>query len=105
MTPKNAIDNLKEFAKRIVHQTEKGKNHEIEMPLRSLNNVIYDKKSRTLKLGDKTSSRSFFNVSHAKKFLQTVEVAYISKNLLNEQKHASLRDVFYQVKRTISGTN
>jgi len=73
--------------------------------LRSLNNVIYDKKSKTLKLGDKVSSRSFFNVAHAKKFLQTVEVAAVSKNLLKEDKHASLRDVFYQVKRTLPGTN
>lgn len=105
MSSKKSVENLKEFGKKIVHQVDKGKNPEIEMPLRSLNNVIYDKKSRTLKLGNKTSARSFFNVAHAKKFLQTVEVAAVSKNLLAEEKHASLRDVFYQVKRTIPGTN
>ena len=36
--------------------------------------------------------------------MQTIEVASVSYNLLNEGKHASLRDVFYQVKRTIPGT-
>ena len=105
MSIKKTIEHLKEFGKELVRQTERGKNPEIEMPLRSLNNVIYDKKTKTLKLGKKKSSRTFFNVSHAKKFLQTVEVASISKNLLEEDKHASLRDVFYQVKRTIPGTN
>lgn len=98
-------EDLKEFGQRIVSQIERGKNPEISMPLRSLNNIVYDKKDKILRLGDKTSSRSFFNVAHAKKFLQTVEVASVSKNLLNEEKHASLRDVFYQVKRTIPGTN
>jgi len=55
-------------------------------------------------LGNKVSARYFFNVAHAKKFLQTVEIASISKNLLKEEKHASLRDVFYMAKRTIPGT-
>lgn len=106
MAKKSKVANeLQEFGKRIVLQVEKGKNLEITMPLRSLNNIIYDKKNKILKLGDKTSSRDFFNVAHAKKFLQTIEVASVSKNLLGEGKHASLRDIFYQVKRTIPGTN
>ncbi len=105
MSKKKNIEELNLFGKKIVSQVDKGRNPEIELPLRSLNNVIFDKKSRTLKLGNKTASRSFFNVAHAKKFLQTVEVAAVSKNLLKEEKHASLRDVFYQVKRTIPGSN
>ena len=105
MVKKKSAEELNLFGKKIVSQIEKGKNPEIVLPLRSLNNVIYDKKTKTLKLGNKKASRVFFNVSHAKKFLQTVEVATVSKNLLKEEKHASLRDVFYQVKRTIPGTN
>ena len=106
MSKKNQPQNdLKELGKRVINQIEKGKNPEITMPLRSLNNIIYDKKAKVLKLGDKTSSRDFFNIAHAKKFLQTIEVASVSKNLLDDGKHASLRDVFYQVKRTIPGTS
>jgi len=41
---------------------------------------------------------------HTKKFLQTIEVASVCKNLLTIGKHASLRDVFYMVKRTIPNT-
>jgi len=102
----NIKDRLKEFGLDIIKQTEKGKNPTIILPIRALSNIIYDSKSRTLKLGDKMAERSFFNVAHAKKFLQTVEVASIIKReLLESGKHSSLRDVFYMAKRTIPGTN
>jgi DNA topoisomerase-6 subunit A len=85
-------------------QIERGESPTIELSVRSLSNVVYDEKTRKLGIGDKMSERTFFNASHAKKFLQTVEVAAISKSLLDISKHASLRDVFYMAKRTIPGT-
>ena len=103
-TTKKPKDNLINLGKGIVKDTSKGKNPSVTFPTRSLSNVSFDKKKKTLVLGENMSSRSFFNVAHAKKFLQTVEVASVAKNLLKEGKHASLRDVFYQVKRTIPGT-
>jgi len=95
---------LQEFGKRLVKEIKHKKNPTITLPVRSLANVGFDEKSRTLMLKDRVANRYFFNVAHAKKFLQTVEVASISKNLLNEEKHASLRDVFYMAKRTIPDT-
>lgn len=99
--PKKELINL---GKDLVGQIEKGKNPTIELSVRSLSNVVFNEKTKKLGIGDKTSSRSFFNVSHTKKFLQTIEVAAISKSLLDIAKHASLRDVFYMAKRTIPGT-
>ena len=97
---------LQEFGRDIVKQIDKGKNPEIEFTLRNLSNIVFDKKTGTLKLGNKKGSRSFFNVAHAKKFLQTVEVAsVIKKELLDSGKHEHLRGVFYMTKRTIPGTN
>ena len=97
---------LKNFGKQIVDQTKKGRNPEISFPLRNLSNIIYDKKTKTLRLGNKEGTRSFFNVAHAKKFLQTIEVAsIIKKELLESGKHEHLRGVFYIAKRTIPGTN
>ena len=97
---------LAEFGKDIVKQINKGKNPEIEFLLRNLSNIVYDKKSGILKLGSKKASRTFFNIGHAKKFLQTVEVARIlKKELLETGKHEHLRGVFYMTKRTIPGTN
>ena len=97
-------EKLKELGDKIVKDINKEKNPEIILPVRALSNVEYDRKTQTLKLGDKTATRSFFNVAHAKKFLQTVEIAKVSKDLLKEEKHASLRDVYYMVKRTLPDT-
>ena len=64
---------LKLWGEKIVAQIKKGKNPEINFPLRNLSNIVYDKKTKTLKLGDKYGSRNFFNVAHSKKFLQTIK--------------------------------
>ena len=101
LTPNQELTHL---GQSIVQQIDKSQNPKIELSVRGLSNVIYDKESKTLGLGNKTAQRFFFNVAHTKKFLQTVEVASICKNLLEAQKHASLRDVFYMAKRTIPHT-
>ena len=88
----------------VVDDIYKGQSPKIELSVRGLSNVKYDKESKTLQLGDKTAQRFFFNSGHSKKFLQTLEVAAICKTLLDVKKHASLRDVFYMAKRTIPGT-
>jgi DNA topoisomerase-6 subunit A len=95
---------LVKLGKGVVEDINKGRNPKIELSVRGLSNVVYDKKSKTLGLGDKVAQRYFFNVGHAKKFLQTIEVASICKTLLDVLKHASLRDVFYMAKRTIPDT-
>ena len=82
---------LEELGKKLVKDIEKGRNHTIDFSLRSLSNVVFDEKSKTLTLGDKQQQRTFFNVGHAKKFLQTLEVAKVSKNLLDVGKNASRR--------------
>ena len=92
------------LGKKIIDDVLRGENPVIDVPVRALSNVVYDKSSKTLQLGDKSAKRFFFNVGHVKKFVQTVEVAKWSKNLLELQKHASLRDVFYMAKRTIPNT-
>ena len=100
-----AKETLYELGKDLVRQVNKIENPTINLPVRGLSNINYNKTKGTLELGDKMASRSFFNLGHAKKFMQTLEVAAVSKELLNIDKHVSLRDVFYQVKRTIPNTN
>ncbi len=100
--PKKKIE---EIGVKLAKEIEDGKNPNFEVPVRALSNVKFDKKSKTLMLGEKKSTRFFFNVAHTKKFMQTLEVAKIvKKDLLETGKHASLRDVFYMAKRTIPGT-
>lgn len=97
-------DELINLGRSVVEDIYNGKSPKIELSVRGLSNVKYDKESRTLQLGDKTAQRFFFNAGHSKKFLQTLEIAAICKTLLDVNKHASLRDVFYMAKRTIPGT-
>ena len=101
---KNVREELVDLGKSIVDDINKGQNPKIELSVRGLSNVVYDKESKTLGLGDKTAQRFFFNVGQSKKFLQTIEIAAICKSLLDVAKHASLRDVFYMAKRTIPNT-
>ena len=100
----DARTELVSLGKSIVDDINKGNNPKVELSVRGLSNVVYDKESKTLGLGDKTAQRFFFNVGQSKKFLQTIEIAAICKSLLDVTKHASLRDVFYMAKRTIPNT-
>lgn len=97
-------EKLKLFGKKIAKQAKEAKDPTIEIKTRSLSNVNFNKKKKALELGNRTTERQFFNTAHAKKFLQTVEVANVAKKLIDLDKTTSLRDVFYQVKRTIPGT-
>src|SRR3989344_921677 len=100
----NQLLALEKLGDDVLKQIKKGKNPEIAIPIRALSNVEFDEKTKTVQLGNKISARYFFHIAHAKKFLQTLEIAAISHGLLKEDKHASLRDVFYMAKRTIPGT-
>ena len=102
----NSAKKLEDFGSDIVRQIKRGKNPEIKFSLRNLSNIVHDEKTTILKLASKKGSRSFFNVAHTKRFLQTVEIAKIIKNeLLATGKHEHLRGIFYMAKRTIPKTN
>ncbi len=106
MAQKNKSEKLKELGEKVIKEIDKGKNPSITIPIRALSNVIFNERTRTLELGNKTSSRYFFNIAHAKKFLQTIEIASIlKKELIDTGKHEHLRGVFYIAKRTVPGTN
>ena len=100
-----AKEKVVQLGKKLVSDIEKGTNPSIEVPVRSLSNISFDTKAKTLVLGDKKAKRFFFNIGHVRKFTQTIEIAKITKTLLEAGKHASLRDVFYMAKRTIPNTD
>ncbi len=102
---KTTKQKLEELGKGIIANISKGKQPRMDVPVRALSNISYNEKTKTLELGNKKADRLFFNVGHAKKFVQTLEVAKIAKQLLELDKHASLRDIFYMAKRTIPNSN
>jgi DNA topoisomerase VI subunit A len=105
MVKKDVSKELEKLGDKITKDIEKKTNPSMEIPIRALSNVKFDKKTGQLTLGDKASSRSFFNVAHAKRFMQTLMVASFTKTLLNENIHASIRDMYYNLKRTLPDSN
>ncbi|MFC2142779.1 DNA topoisomerase IV subunit A [Candidatus Aenigmatarchaeota archaeon] len=99
---KRINERLKKMGDDILAHIEKKENPNLEIPLRTLSNVIFDKNTHTLRLGDKASKRYFFNVAHSKKFMQTLMVAAFCKSLRAEDIHASIREMYYSLKRTLS---
>jgi len=93
------------LGKKLVKQIEDKKNPQMDVPIRALSNISFNKKKRMLEMGTNSSKRFFFNVAHVRKFVQTTEAAAVAKELLEADKHLSLRQTFYKIKRTIPGTN
>ncbi len=97
--------NLRQMGSNVVEQIGKGENPSLEVPIRNLSNVKFDTKSKMIMMGESVAKRYFFNVGHVRKFVQTVEAAAVAKELLDVEKHLSLREAFYRMKRTLPNSN
>lgn len=96
---------LEGLGEKLLKDVERRENPSIDIPIRSLSNIKYDEKTGMLTLGDKSAKRYFFNVAHAKKFMQTLLVSSFCKDLTGQDLHTSLRDLFYALKRTLPNSN
>ena len=76
----------------------------VDIPLRTVTNMRYNKKKRILEMGSSTQRRNLFNLGQSKKFMQMVLHAKGCKNLLEADKTLSLRGMFYMGLHTIAGT-
>ncbi len=100
---KKTLGKIEKLASETIRTVKRKENPAVEIPIRALSNVSFSAKHRLIELGDKTQSREFFNVSMAKKFMQTFLVAGACKDLLESGKTTSIRDLFYMTKHTIKG--
>ncbi len=98
------IAKIDELAREVLYNIEKKKNPNIKIPIRSLSNTWFDKEEGLIKMGDKAQKRYFLNLSHSKKFIQSLLVAAESKNLIKSGKTTSIRDMFYSLKRPIENS-
>lgn len=92
---------LEDMGKNVLEDIGKKENPNLDIPIRSLSNIVYDEKTGMLTIGNKSSKRFLLHTGHAKKFMQTLMVAAFCKELLEEKIHTSLRDMFYALKRTL----
>ncbi len=103
-TSKAVIQRLRGAAGEVVKTIQKGKNPSIGIPLRTLANVKWNEKRFIIEMGNAKQERFFFNVSMAKKFMQTFLVASSCQDLIESQKSASIRELFYMTKRSVADT-
>ncbi len=97
-------ERIEALAQSVVTMAEKQIDPHVDIPLRALSNVHFNEKTRYIEMGDKFQQRNFFNYGQAKRFMQTMLVASKCKDLSNEEKTASIRQIYYMAKHTIKGT-
>ena len=100
-----AEKNLNQLGNKVLGDIEKGENPSIDVPIRTLSNVKFDVEKKMIKMGESIAKRYFFNVGHVRKFVQTVEAAAVAKELIDVDKHISLRETFYRMKRTLPNSD
>ncbi len=99
------IKNLKKLGSKVIGEIQKGENPSLDVPIRTLSNIKYNTTQRMITMGTNIAKRHFFNVGTVRKFVQTVEAAALAKELNEMNKHLSLREAFYRMKRTLPDSN
>jgi DNA topoisomerase VI subunit A len=101
---KKTIGKIEKLAESVLRATRGGKNPFVEIPIRSLANVKFNERKRLIELGGQKQKRYFFNVSMAKKFMQTFLVSEACKELVDSGKTTSIRDLYYMTKHALGDT-
>ncbi|MGH7143651.1 MAG: DNA topoisomerase IV subunit A [Planctomycetota bacterium] len=102
---KRTAKQIDEIATQIVKAAQKQADPKLSIPVRSLSNVKFSEKKKIIEMMGEKQDRLLFNLSTAKKFMQTVLVADKVKNhLLSSGKTTSIRDMFYMIKHTMGHT-
>jgi DNA topoisomerase-6 subunit A len=101
---KQTLAKIERLADSVMKAVKGGKNPFVEIPVRSLANVEFNKRRRLIELGKQTQKRYFFNVSMAKKFMQTFLVSDACKELIESRKTTSIRDLYYMTKHGLGET-
>lgn len=93
-----------QIAKEIVDQIKANQPPIFVTKVRGLSNVYFDEDKQYIQLGDKTVARPFLNLGAARKFMQTMLVNDKCNEYLKEGKTASIREIYYELKRTVANT-
>ncbi len=90
---------LEQLGQKAVTDLLRLRNPKVEVPLRTLGNVKFNEAKKIIEMGDEVQERSYFNLSMAKRFMQTYLVAaQIQDKLIKDGKSTSIRDLFYMCK-------
>jgi len=91
------LKKIDDVAKQLKESIENLQKPEIQYPIRSLNNVYFDKKNGYFAISDKMSTRHL-SANTAKQFAQMIHMMNLIKELIKSKDIATKRDVYYQSK-------
>jgi DNA topoisomerase-6 subunit A len=103
--PTQVEKKLVSVADLVITAAERRKDPTITIPVRALSNVTFNERKGLIEMGKRRQARSFFNVSMAKKFMQTVLVADALAELQRANLTTSLREIYYRTKHTIKNSH
>lgn len=103
-TTKDIEQKTLQIAKDIVDQIKRGTSPTFTTKVRGLSNVYFDEEKKYIQLGDKKVTRPFLNLGAARKFMQTMLINDKCNEYLKEGKTASIREIYYELKRTVANT-
>lgn len=101
---KDTISKIDTMGKAVVKSSLNQRDPFVDIPLRTVSNMKYNKRKRILEMGSNSQRRNLFNLNQAKKFMQTMLLANGCKDLIEAQKTLSLRGMYYKCLHTIEGT-
>ncbi|MFP4568305.1 MAG: DNA topoisomerase VI [Candidatus Woesearchaeota archaeon] len=90
----DALNKIKDMATKLKGEVLKGEKAEIEAPVRSLNNVMYNKKDGYFELKGIMKKRAL-TANTVKTFAQTLRVMSLSKELIETKDIATKREAYY----------
>lgn len=89
------LNKLKGLGDTILDDVEKNRVPSIKVPSRGTSNIVYDEDKRYYVLGDRYGKRSLGNVKQIKKMAQMMSMANFCKGLVETQKTATIREMYY----------
>jgi len=95
---------IEKLAEMVVSTAAAQQSPRMEIPTRALSNVRFDPKKAIIEMGPAKQTRQFFDLSMARKFMQTTLIAAQCKQLIDAGKTASIRQLYYLSKHDVAGT-
>ncbi|MGC8547418.1 MAG: DNA topoisomerase IV subunit A [Candidatus Micrarchaeia archaeon] len=97
----DASKRIEELGKQIIFDINSGKNPKFVTLSRVKSNIMFDKRTGYLTLGNNKEERTFINVAQAKRFMQTIAIAAKCHKFLQENLHTTIRGLYYQLKYSL----
>ncbi len=92
---KMLLSSFEGIGETIYKDLDQGQFPKLNVPTRSVKNIIYDHDLRQYTLGNSSSVRSSRNTSQLRSFTQLMWLAFFANRLTHEKKSSTLRDVYY----------